>query len=63
MIWTILGVIFGGMGAIVALFSFVETKKTRKRTLNEVFVGKQLVAKKGALEVSGELESGLSNQY
>ena len=63
MIWTILGVIFGGMGAIVALFSFVETKKTRKRTLNEVFMGKQLVAKKGALEVSGELESGLSNQY
>ena len=63
MFWTALGVVFGGIGAIVALLSFINTKKTRKRSLNELFIGKQLVSKRGALEISGELESGLSNQY
>ena len=63
MIWTILGVVFGAIGAVAAVLSIPNNRKRRKRNINELFMGKQLVSHRGALEISGELEGGLSNQY
>lgn len=63
MFWTIMGVVFGAICAIAAIISIPRKNLRRKRNINELFMGKQLVSKRNALEISGELESGLSNQY
>ena len=63
MFWTVFAGICAAISAVAALLSLPAVRKSRHITIGEVVTGKQLKTKMNGLEVSGELEAGLSNQY